>query len=215
MMIRPRVTSLALLATLLAGASARAEMLFTADLTHDQETTQGTLVTSSGDPRPLSFGSATFTLNDAETELTFTATIFDIDVTGTQTPDTFDNLVAAHIHVGAPRGTNAPVRWGFFGSPDNDNNPDNLVITPFATGVGGTFTSVWNLEEGNAGTTLTTNLPAIKAGLSYINFHTVQFGGGEIRGQIVPEPSAIVLVGVGLAGSLAAARRRRRAHATA
>ena len=34
--------------------------------------------------------------------LAFTATIFNIDVTGTQTPDPFDNLLAAHIHVGAP-----------------------------------------------------------------------------------------------------------------
>ena len=92
---------------------------------------------------------------------------------------------------------NAPVRWGFFGSPDNDNNPDNLVVTPFATGVGGTFSSIWNEPEGNGGTTLTAQLPAIRAGLAYINFHTVQFGGGEIRGQIVPEPSSIVLAGLG------------------
>src|SRR5262249_17469845 len=89
------------------------------------------------------------------------------------------------------------VRWGFFGAPDNDNNPDNLVVTPFATGVGGTFSSIWNQPEGNSGTTLTAQLPAIFAGLAYINFHTVQFGGGQIRGQVVPEPSALVLTGLG------------------
>lgn len=155
-----------------------------ASLTHSQETVRGTLTTSTGDPRPLSFGTATFSLNAAQTELTMTVTIFNIDVTGTQTPDNNDNLTAAHIHVGALPGTNAPVRWGFFGAPDNDNNPDNLVVTPFGSGVGGTFTSTWDVNEGNAGTTLTSNLPAILAGQAYLNFHTVQFGGGEIRGQI-------------------------------
>ena len=211
-MIQLRASFLALLVTLVASPVSRAGITFTATLTHDQETTQGSLTTSLGDPRPLSFGIATFTLNDAETQLAFTATIFNIDVTGTQTPDTFDNLVAAHIHVGAPPGMNAPVRWGFFGSPDNDTDPDNLVVIPFATGVGGTFSSIWNQAEGNSGTTLTSELPAIRAGLAYINFHTVQFGGGEIRGQIVPEPPAIVLTGLGGLILLGAACCRRAAR---
>ncbi|RYY77699.1 MAG: CHRD domain-containing protein, partial [Moraxellaceae bacterium] len=155
-----------------------------AALTHDEEPGAGPVTTSGGTPRPLSYGTATFSLNAARTTMTFTATIFNIDINGLQTPDPNDNLVAAHIHVGAPSGANAPVRWGFFGSPDNDNNPDNLVVTPFATGVGGTFSSTWDLPEGNGGTTLTTNLPGILAGLAYINFHTTQFGGGEVRGQI-------------------------------
>jgi hypothetical protein len=211
-MMHHRVAALALLFLLAVGAPGRAGMVFTANITHDQETVQGPLLTSGGDPRPLSFGTAVFTLNDAQTELAFTATIFNIDVTGTQSPDTFDNLVAAHIHVGAPPGSNAPVRWGFFGAPDNDNNPDNLVITPFASGVGGTFSSIWDLPEGNGGTTLTTNLPQIIAGLSYINFHTVQFGGGEIRGQIqlVPEPASMVMLGTAVSGLVAYGRRRRR-----
>lgn len=208
----PRLrTALSVLPLLLAGTS-QAAVLFTADLTHAQETTRGVLQTSTGAPRPLSFGTATLRLNDAETELSVAATIFNIDVTGTQTSDDFDNLRAAHIHASAPPGTDAPVRWGFFGMPDNDNNPDNLVVTPFVTGVGGTFSSIWNLPEGNGGTFLTANLPAILAGLSYLNFHTVQFPRGEIRGQIiplaVPEPSGTLLFASALV-ALATCRTRR------
>ena len=198
-------------AVLTIGNPARAALTLTADITHAQEPGVPGMtptLTSTGDPRPLSFGTATFTLNDAQTELSMLATVFNIDITGTQSPDTFDNLLNAHIHVGAPPGVNAPVRWGFFGTPDNDNSPDNLVVTPFASGLGGTFSSIWNLPEGNAGTTLATNLPGILAGQSYINFHTVQFSGGEIRGQIIPEPST-ALIGFALLGVAGVSRRKR------
>ena len=211
-MLHRRVLALTGLLIGLAGVEGRADFIGTANLTPDQETTQGPLLTSTGAPRPLSFGTATFTLNDAQTALTFTATIFNIDVTGTQTADVNDNLVAAHIHVGAGPGANALVRWGFFRAPDNDTSPKQLVVTPFATGVGGTFSSVWDLPEGN-GTDLTASLPAIFAGLAYINFHTVQFGGGEIRGQIAlatPEPAAVVALATGMAGVAGLGLRRRK-----
>ncbi len=103
-------------------------------------------------------------LNDAMTALSFNATIFNIDVTGTQTPDTNDNLIAAHLHSGptALPGLTAPVVWGFFGSPFNDNNPNDNMVTPFATGVGGTFSGKWDAPEGN-NTTLTAQLVHILA----------------------------------------------------
>jgi CHRD domain len=211
-MTRLRTVLCATLFALISGTS-DAATLFTAQLTLDQEPPPPPRIptTSTGAPRPASFGNATFELNDAQTALSFTANIFNIDVTGTQTPDTFDNLVNAHIHAPAPPGTNAGVVWGFFGTPDNDNLPDNLVVTPFASGVGGIFSSIWNLPEGNAGTNLAAQIPNLLAGRAYINFHTVQFAGGEIRGQInpVPVPGALPLLAsaLGLAGWVGWRRR--------
>jgi hypothetical protein len=145
------------------------------------------------------------------TELSFTAEIFNIDVTGTQTPDANDNLTNAHIHAGpgVTPTTNGGVVWGFHGSPFNNNSPNDAVFTPFATGVGGTFSGTWNAPEGQ-NTTLAAQLDNILNGRSYINFHTVQFGGGEIRGNltVIPEPSTFALAAcAGLA--LLLARRRK------
>lgn len=185
----------------LPGGAAHAALLFSANLTTSQEVVPATVTDALGNPRPAPYGTAIFALNDMKTALTMSVTVYNIDLTGLQTPDSFDNLVAAHIHR-APPGVGGPVIWGFFGLPDNDVSPDNLVVSPFASGVGGTITSVWNEPEGNAGTTLTLELPNLLAGLTYLNFHTVQNPGGEIRGQIipVPEPGSLVLFGAALLG---------------
>ena len=151
------------------------------------------------------------------TAMTFEAIVHNIDFTGAQTADINDNLVAAHIHASptAVPGMNGGVVWGFFGASFNDNNPNDLVFSPFATGVGGTISGKWDAPEGNNGTTLTAQLPNILGGTSYMNFHTTQFGAGEIRGQIVvvpePETYALLLAGLGVLGVVA---RRRKQSAT-
>jgi glucose/arabinose dehydrogenase len=132
-------------------------------------------------------GYAAFFMDSAMTSLSFTVTVAGLDFTGTQTADPGDDLLNAHIHAPAPRGSNAGVRFGFFGLPFNDTNPNDVVVTPFASGVGGTIFSKWDLDEGN-NTTLAAQLPNILAGRSYINFHTRRLPGGEIRGQIEENP---------------------------
>ena len=68
---------------------------------------------------------------------------------------------------------------------------------------------------GNIATARATLFNGIAAGQSYLNVHTVQFPGGEIRGQLlpgIPEPAAwtLSIAGLGVAG-LSLRRRRRRA----
>ena len=193
--------ALAIATTMLALSTAvRADTILHADLSNAAENPPTVPTTSTGAPRPASFGTADFVLNTAMTAMTFTATIFNIDFTGTQTADTNDNLLNAHIHAGplVTPTTNGPVVWGFIGTPFNDNTPNDVIVTPFATGVGGTVSGKWDAPEGN-GTTLTAQLDNILNNRSYINFHTVQFVGGEIRGNIlvVPEPASFALLAAG------------------
>jgi uncharacterized protein (TIGR03118 family) len=167
-----------------AGIDPPNQRLFIVGLSNGQEVPPTTPTLSGGGARPASGGAAKFQFNAAQTAMTFTATINNIDVTGSQTADTNDNLIAAHIHAGASvaPGVNGPVVWGFFGTPFNDNNPNDAVATPASTGVGGTFSGKWDAPEGN-GTTLAAQLTNLRTGHAYINFHTTQFPGGEIRGN--------------------------------
>src|SRR4051794_4750066 len=88
---------------------------YQATLTAGQETTSPSFTMSGGGARPVSFGDATFTLSADMMHFSMSVTVTNIDITGSQTPgDTFDNLVAAHIHAAAPPGTATGVVWGFF-----------------------------------------------------------------------------------------------------
>jgi len=157
---------------------------FTVGLTNSQEVPPTRPTTTSSARRDSSYGTARFVFNAGFTALTMTATINNLDFTGSQTADTNDNLTNAHIHAGASvtPGVTGPVVWGFIGTPFNDNNPNDAVVTPFGSGVGANVSAKWDAPEGN-GTTLAAQLDNIRNGRAYVNFHTVQFGGGEIRGD--------------------------------
>jgi hypothetical protein len=187
-----------------------------------------------GLPRPESFGVGEFWLDitPGSENMLMVVTVRNIDVggpginggaqlpgNGTQTPnDSNDDLVAAHIHVGTgvPGVSTSPVRWGFWGNPFNNNSlPLDGSMEVFTNAVGGIFRGEWDGPEGNS-TTLVAQLADILAGRAYINYHTGQFGGGEIRGQLlvvgeVPEPGTLALFGLGTLGlGLVPALRRRR-----
>jgi uncharacterized protein (TIGR03118 family) len=170
-----------------AGLAPAQVRLFLVNLTNAQENPPATPTSSNGGgPRPASFGTARLQFNAAQTAMTFSSTVNNIDFTGFQTPgEANDNLTVAHIHAGpsVTPAVNGPVVWGFFGTPFNDNNPNDQVVTPFTSGVGGSVSGKWDAPEGN-GTTLAAQLSNLREGRAYVNFHTAQFGGGEIRGNI-------------------------------
>jgi len=208
---------------LIAGTQARANYVFTTTMLNSLEPNVVLTNSVTGAPR-TSGGTVIFSYNDSFTSLSFTATVFGIDLTATagrpasgtpQSADLNDDLTNAHIHASdtlVPGTQNtAPVVWGFFGAPLNDNNPNNVVVTPTSGGLGGTISGRWDPPEGN-GTTLAAQIQNLLAGRAYINFHTTQNSGGEFRAFLtpIPEPASFVLLGIGTTAVIACGWRGRK-----
>jgi hypothetical protein len=120
----------------------------------------------------------------------------------------FQNLLApatvSHIHF-APPGVAGPVIL-----PLTNAGPPSATSGTFS----GTLTAL-DLNPDPAGgiNSFADAIAAIEAGDTYINVHSTQFPGGEIRGQInlAPEPATLGMVaGILSLGFLA--RRRRRSN---
>jgi hypothetical protein len=141
---------------------------------------------------------------------------FDFNANTMRVQVTFSGLTsgdtASHIHCCAPPGVNAgvattlPTFTGFpsgvtFGTYDHtfDMSQGSSYNPAFVTAHGGTATSAeLALYDG------------MLAGDSYLNIHTTNFGGGEIRGFLVaqiPEPATLALFGFGVLGLGFTARR--------
>jgi hypothetical protein len=108
-------------------------------------------------------------------------------------------VTVAHLHR-APAGVNGPVIVGLDGMALSGGRPTWNLIAPGSTSLntGGALNAPFLFPAPELENLLTGNV--------YVNIHSTAFPGGEIRGNLVPTPGAVALVG--LAG-LAMGRRRR------
>jgi hypothetical protein len=157
-------------------------------------------------------GFAIVTIDDVADLMRVQVTFADLT-----TPNT-----ASHIHVingpgdtntadtNGPVATTTPTFIGFptgFTSGSYDATFDMLQASSyrpgFITAAGGTT----ELAEAAL-------FAGIIEGRAYLNIHTGQFPGGEIRGFLqpaaIPEPASLILLGSGLAAAAARRRRQRR-----
>ena len=133
-------------------------------------------------------GTATLVLNAEQTRLTMHLTVFGLDL---------NEVTGLHIH-------NAPVAstevWSLGLSASIMILTATCLLTPR---LGRLFRPG---PTGGQQHDLADQLNNLFAGNLYINVHTPTFPGGEIRGQIVPEPATVTLM---LLGSLGLLRRKR------
>ena len=123
-------------------------------------------------------GKTTLRLSGNDTELRYVLTVHRIE-----------NVVAAHIHLGA-RGVNGGIVVFLFGNVPPGGGPTSGLLAQ------GTITAA-NLIGALAGRTIADLVREIEAGNAYVNVHTNDgvapvdtgpgdFPGGEIRGQLGP-----------------------------
>ena len=116
----------------------------------------------------LAQGKAIFKLSQDGQSISFRLVVANIE-----------NVTQAHIHL-APAGANGPVVvWLYPGGP-----PAQLIPGRFDGILAeGTLTAA-DLVGSLAGGTLKDLLENMASGNAYVNVHTSQFPGGEVRGQI-------------------------------
>ena len=82
-----------------------------------------------------------------------------------------------------------------------------------AGGVDLSIPAPWSSPQVDSATLNATQETNLLSGEWYVNVHTVNYGGGEIRGQVivnpVPIPAAVWLFGSGLLGLIGIARRKK------
>jgi hypothetical protein len=113
-------------------------------------------------------GTASFWLNPAGTEIRYKLTVADLH-----------NVTMAHLHLGALGKNGAPVVWLYPSAPPPKeiDGPTNGVLSEGSIHAD-------NLVGPMAGKMIGDLVAAIRAHNIYVNVHTREHSGGEIRGQL-------------------------------
>ncbi len=138
-------------------ASAQSTVVMTATLTGGEETPA---LIGTG-----AVGTAAVAVDVANEEISVTLTLFNLPTTTS----------AGHIHIG-PRGVGGPVVVGF---PTSLNGRTGDISIGFRLGV-----SAFIARPEIGINTMADAIQAIILGNAYVNVHTTQNPGGEIRGQL-------------------------------